>query len=58
LAKLSGVSLGDVLEISEVISGTGPMYAKAVAEGFGGGTPIQPGEFEISLSVQITYAIK
>jgi hypothetical protein len=24
----------------------------------GGGTPVQPGELEMSLSIQITYAVK
>jgi hypothetical protein len=33
------------------------MYRDAVGLG-GGGTPVQPGELEISSSIQITYAVK
>ncbi len=58
LAKLSGVSLGEVLQVSEVVNGTGPLYAKMDAAGLGGGTPIEPGELQVSMSVQVTYAIK
>ncbi len=59
LASLSGVSVGEVLTISEVIGTPGPVYYNlAKAEGMGGATPIQPGEYEISLSVQVTYAIR
>lgn len=60
LAKLNGVSVGDVLLVSEVIGSSVP-YAyprAAAAEGLGGGTPIQPGEFEVSVSVQVTYAMQ
>lgn len=58
LAKLSDVSVGDVLQVSEVGGVSGPVYAKASMDSLGGGTPIQPGELEVSLSVQVTYAIK
>jgi len=60
LAKLAGVSVGDVLVISEVITGgPGPIYYDvAKVQGLGGGTSIQPGEYEFSLSVQVTYSIK
>jgi len=58
LARLTGVSLGDVQEVSEVIGGSGPIYARSSMEGLGAGTPIQPGELEISLSVQVTYAVQ
>ena len=57
LAQLNGVQLGEVLTISEVVGGSAyPMYRDAV--GMGGGTPVQPGELEMSLSIQITYAVK
>jgi len=61
LAKLAGVTLGDVVSVSEVI-GSNPVYEgarMAVATGLGGGgAPIQPGELEVNMSVQVTYAIK
>jgi hypothetical protein len=34
------------------------MYRDAVGLGGGGGTPVQPGELEMSVSIQITYAVK
>jgi uncharacterized protein YggE len=59
LAQLAGVSVGQVLTISEVVGGPGPLVLeRAVALGAGGGTPIQPGEFEVNVSVQVTYAIQ
>jgi hypothetical protein len=58
LAQLNGVQLGEVLTVSEVIGGSAyPMYRDAVGMG-GGGAPVQPGELEMSLSIQITYAVK
>jgi uncharacterized protein len=58
LAQLNGVQLGEVLSVSEVVGGSAyPMYR--AAEGMGGGsTPVQPGELEMSFSIQITYAVK
>ena len=60
LAKLAGVTLGDVVSVSEVIGSSVPMYdAPRAAMGLGGGgTPVQPGELEVSTSVQVTFAIK
>ena len=59
LAQLNGVQLGEVLAVSEVIdSPTYPMYRDAIGLGGGGGTPVQPGELEMSKSIQITYAVK
>jgi uncharacterized protein YggE len=62
LAKLTGVTLGDVLSVSEVIGGASPIFEGArasVAMGLGGGgAPIQPGELEVNMNVQVTYAIK
>lgn len=58
LAQLSGVSVGEVLTISEVVGGPGPLvFERAMAQDVGG-TPIQPGEFQVSVSVQVTYAIQ
>jgi uncharacterized protein YggE len=58
LASLAGVGLGDVVSISEVVNSVTPMYrAEAVASGVGG-TPIQPGTLDVSMSVQVSYAIR
>ncbi len=58
LAKLNGVQLGDVISVSEVVGG-GAVPLMRSAEGMGGGgTPVQPGELEMTVSLQITYAIK
>lgn len=59
LASLSGVSVGEVITISEVIGAASPVYYNiAKVEGLGAATPIQPGEYEISMSVQVTYTIR
>lgn len=59
LASLSGVSVGEVITISEIIGTPSPVYYTiAKVEGLGAATPIQPGEYEISMSVQVTYAIR
>jgi hypothetical protein len=59
LAQLNGLQLGEVLTVSEVVGGAVPLYREA-AMGLGGGgsTPVQPGELEMSASIQITYAVK
>ena len=58
LARLNGVQLGDVISISEVVGGGAyPMVRSAAGIG-GGGTPVQPGELDMTVSLQITYAIK
>ena len=58
LAQLNGVQLGEVLTVSEVVGGSAYPMVRA-AEGLGGGgTPVQPGELEMSFSIQITYAVQ
>ena len=60
LAQLAGVSLGRPIYVSESASAPPPIYPV-----FQGGapspapapTPISPGQTEISLSVQVVYAI-
>jgi len=55
LALLMGVSVGEVLSISEVIGGAVPY---PVGREMGGGGGIAPGELEITSQVQVTYAIQ
>jgi uncharacterized protein YggE len=58
LATLNGVSLGEVLQVSEVIGG--PFLAVGMSravEYAGGAGPISPGELEYSVQIQVTYAI-
>ena len=59
LAKLGGVKLGKPTYISESIAY--PVYPrgleKVAAAPVQAETPISPGEIEISVSVQVTYAI-
>ena len=61
LAKLGGVSLGKPTFISESIQMPPPIYRVAVPEAVPmpapAPTPISPGEMEISLTVQVAYAI-
>jgi uncharacterized protein len=58
LAQLNGLQLGQVLSVSEVIGGSAYPVDYGVKGMGGGGTPVQPGELEMSLSIQITYAVK
>jgi len=58
LARLTGVGLAEVQQVSEAVSGTGPLYGKVAAEGLGVGTPIEAGELQVTMSVEVTYAIK
>ena len=57
LAKLNGVSVGQVVTISEIIGGSTPMYYGS-AKALGSGVPIEAGELEVTMSVQVTYAIQ
>jgi uncharacterized protein YggE len=58
LAKLAGVSVGDVMSISEVIGGSVPVYYDSVKGMGSSSTPIEPGQLEVQTSVQVTYAIR
>jgi uncharacterized protein YggE len=59
LAELTDVSVGDVLSISEVIGGPVPVIERAVVGvAYSAGAPIEPGELEVQMNVQVTYAIK
>lgn len=56
LAKLNGVKLGGVVEVTEVIGGASPVMFK---DGLGGGGAPQiiPGELSITTQVQVTYEL-
>ena len=64
LATLNGVELGDVVSVSEVIGGGGGYYAGgfpravAVEMGGGGGGPISPGELELTMQLEVVYAVQ
>jgi uncharacterized protein YggE len=60
LAGLTGVKVGEIVSVSEVIGSSGYM-PKAEMASFGmggGGSSIQPGELEISTQLQIVYSIQ
>ncbi|HET7090405.1 MAG TPA: SIMPL domain-containing protein [Anaerolineae bacterium] len=54
LAELSGVTLGEVVSVSEVIGGVAPVFDRGLG---GGGAPIQPGAIEVRMQVQVSFAI-
>ena len=61
LASLTGVKVGQVMAVSEVVGGSSvPMFASADrAMGLGGGgTPAEPGEVTFSTQIQVIYAIQ
>jgi uncharacterized protein YggE len=61
LAELSGVELGPVMSVSEVIGGGAAPYAIAmdsVERAAAGGAAISPGELEIGYQVQVSYFIE
>ena len=59
LAQLSGVELGEVVAISEVYGGPGLVfYEPGGLAGGGGGAPLQSGQLEAHMQVQVSFAIK
>jgi uncharacterized protein YggE len=58
LAILAGVSLGDVVNVSEVVNSPAPLLRSEVAASVSGNTPIQPGSLDITMSVQVSYEIR
>lgn len=61
LAELTGVSLGQVVSVSEVVGAGGGYYAGNFAEQArafgGGGTPITPGQLDLVMQLQVIYSI-
>lgn len=63
LARLNGVQLGNVVSVSEVVGSQGGMISNSfrdsvMGKGAGGGGPISPGEMELTMQIQVTYAIQ
>lgn len=57
LAELSGVRLGEIAAVSEVIEGISPFSSLPVGGGGGSGAPLQPGQLEVTVQVQVSFAI-
>ena len=59
LARLSGVTLGNIVSISEVIGSAGrvpvPMAAAAT---YNASTPIETGQLNFTSQIQVTYSIQ
>jgi uncharacterized protein YggE len=62
LASLAGVTLGKAVSVSENFYASPVQYPMAAyrdsSSGVGYSTPISPGETDIVLNVQLTYAIQ
>ncbi|MHB0876963.1 MAG: SIMPL domain-containing protein [Anaerolineae bacterium] len=59
LADLAGVQLGQIVSISEVITGGPSPFADRAVAGLGGGAaPISTGQLQFSTSVQVVYSIE
>lgn len=59
LAELNNVELGPVMSVSEIIGSSGFQVPVAMERAAAGaGSPISPGELEITYQVQVTYFIE
>jgi uncharacterized protein YggE len=60
IAGLAGVELGDIISVSEVIGGQNGFYSGRLesALGLGGGGPIEPGQLEVRVQLQVVYSIQ
>ncbi|HEX9924187.1 MAG TPA: hypothetical protein VGD99_16140 [Anaerolineae bacterium] len=58
---MNGLEVGDVISVSEVISG-GPGFGGAAyaveSAAIGGGGPLLPGEVDVTVQIQVTYVLK
>lgn len=63
LASLSGVSVGPIVSISEVIASSGGMYSNQFSQystGMGAGSinsPIEPGQLRLTMQLQVVYEL-
>lgn len=62
LAALTGVKVGRILSISEVIGSGGGFYGNSISAfqlglGGSGAPPVQPGQLRITMQLQITYEL-
>jgi len=63
LAELAGVEVGQIVSLSEIIGSSGGYYNQMVSAsaymglGGGGGTPVSPGELEVTYQIQVVYTI-
>ncbi|HBY94043.1 MAG: SIMPL domain-containing protein [Ardenticatenaceae bacterium] len=57
LARLTGVKVGPVVQVSEVIGNALPYREAAQGMGGGGGPQINPGELTFNSQVQVTYEL-
>jgi uncharacterized protein YggE len=63
LAELTGVQVGPILSISEVIGNNGGFYSNQFTQfstgmGAGGGvSPIEPGQLRLTMQLQVTYEL-
>lgn len=58
LAELSGVELGPVMSISEVMGGGAIPMGLSVERAVAGAGPISPGEVEVNYQIQVVYFIE
>ena len=58
LAKLSSVQRGEVQSISEVIGANPIPLGGASATAYASAVPIQPGDLEVHMQVQVTYTVR
>ena len=58
LAKLQGLTLGNVIRVDEISAMPGPLYsARDMAQG-AGGAPIESGSVQVTINLQVTYGIQ
>jgi len=56
LARLANVQLGEIVRISEITGDRVIPFAQA--EAFGGGGPIMPGQLEVTVRLEVVYAME
>ena len=61
LSQLTGIPLGEIISVSEIVGMGGGYYAGNFAEQArafgGGGTPITPGQLDLVMQLQVIFAI-